>query len=53
MQEATRLLGISRPTVLQWVKRGELEAVHVCNGRRKGLRITVINNQTELFCHSS
>ncbi|MBN2701770.1 MAG: recombinase family protein [Methylothermaceae bacterium] len=51
MQEATRLLGVSRQTVLQRVKRRELEAVHVCQGRRKGLRIKVINNQTDLFGH--
>ncbi len=38
MQEATKLLGVSRQTVLQRVKRGELEAIHVCQGRRKGSR---------------
>lgn len=53
MQEATKLLGVSRQTVLQRVKRGELEAVHVCQGRRKGLRIKVITNQTDLFTESS
>ncbi|MGH8533345.1 MAG: helix-turn-helix domain-containing protein, partial [Gammaproteobacteria bacterium] len=42
MQEATRLLGVSRQTVLQRVKRGELDAVHVYQGRRKGLRIRLI-----------
>ena len=41
MLEATRLLGVSRQTVLQRVKRGELEAVHTRCGRRKGLRIKV------------
>ena len=41
MIRATRLLGISRQTVLQRVKRGELKAVHVRRGRRKGLRIQV------------
>jgi predicted site-specific integrase-resolvase len=39
MLEATHILGISRQTVLQRVKRGELKAVHVRQGRRKGLRI--------------
>ena len=53
MQEITKLLGVSRQTVLQRVKRGELEAVHVCQGRRKGLRIKVITNQTDLFTESS
>jgi DNA invertase Pin-like site-specific DNA recombinase len=41
MIDATRLLGVSRQTVLQRVKRGELEAVHIRSGRRKGLRIRV------------
>jgi len=36
MLEATMALGASRQTVLQRVKRGELQAVHVRNGRRKG-----------------
>jgi Recombinase zinc beta ribbon domain len=39
--DAMRALGVSRQTVLQRVKRGELEAVHVRRGRRKGLRIRV------------
>jgi DNA invertase Pin-like site-specific DNA recombinase len=42
MLEATRALGVSRQTVLQRVKRGELRAVHVRTGRRKGLRIQVL-----------
>jgi len=49
MLEATRLLGVSRQTVLQRVKRGELEAAHVRCGRRKGLRIKVIDNESTLF----
>jgi hypothetical protein len=40
--DAMRILGVSRQTVLQRVKRGELDAIHVRNGRRKGLRIQVI-----------
>jgi DNA invertase Pin-like site-specific DNA recombinase len=39
--DAIRILGVSRQTVLQRVKRGELEALHVRQGRRKGLRIRV------------
>jgi DNA invertase Pin-like site-specific DNA recombinase len=39
--DAMRILGVSRQTVLQRVKRGELEALHVRRGRRKGLRIRV------------
>jgi DNA invertase Pin-like site-specific DNA recombinase len=49
MREAIRALGISRQTVLQRVKRGELEAVHITRGRQKGLRIKVIARQSELF----
>ncbi|MGI8792613.1 MAG: recombinase family protein [Acidimicrobiales bacterium] len=49
MLEATHALGVSRQTVLQRVKRGELEAVHVRTGRRKGLRIEPPTPQTGLF----
>lgn len=49
MIDATRLLGVSRQTVLQRVKRGELEAVHVHCGRRKGLRIKVPGRLPDLF----
>lgn len=37
--EATLAYGVTRQTLLQRVKRGELRAVHVRTGRRKGLRI--------------
>jgi DNA invertase Pin-like site-specific DNA recombinase len=53
MLEATLLLGVSRQTVLQRVKRGELEAVHVVRGRRKGIRIKIVDDQPDLFTHSS
>ena len=53
MVEATKLLGVTRQTVLQRVKRGELEAVHVTHGRRKGLRIKVVDNQPSLFASVS
>ena len=53
MREAIRALGVSRQTVLQRVKRGELEAVHVTRGRQKGLRIKVLARQTELFEEAS
>ena len=49
MLEATMKLGVSRQTVLQRVKRGELEAVLVRQGRRKGLRIKVVDQQPVLF----
>ncbi len=49
MQEITRILGVSRQTVLQRVKNGQLEAVHIRSGRRKGLRIKVLDRQPTLF----
>ena len=53
MQEATKSLGVARQTVLQRVKRGELDAVHVCRGRRKGLRIKAVDNHPDPFNLSS
>jgi DNA invertase Pin-like site-specific DNA recombinase/predicted DNA-binding transcriptional regulator AlpA len=53
MREAMRALGVSRQTVLQRVKRGELEAIHVVRGKQKGLRIKVIHRQANLFDYSS
>ena len=47
--DAMRRLGISRQTVWQRVKRGELEALHVRQGQRKGLRIKVVDSPTGLF----
>lgn len=49
MLETTMKLGVSRQTVLQRVKRGELEAVLLRQGRRKGLRIRAVNDQAGLF----
>jgi hypothetical protein len=49
MLETTIKLGVSRQAVLQRVKRGELQAVLVRQGRRKGLRIKVIDDQPSLF----
>jgi DNA invertase Pin-like site-specific DNA recombinase len=49
MLETTLRLGVSRQTVLQRVKRGELHAVHVNRGRRKGLRIKVIDTHPSLL----
>jgi len=49
MLETTIKLSVSRQTVLQRVKRGELKAVLVRQGRRKGLRIKVIDDQPGLF----
>jgi len=49
LADAARALGLARQTVLHKVQRGELEAVQVNQGRRKGLRINVIAQKTGLF----
>ena len=49
MYQTMRLLGVSRQTVWQRVKRGEIEAVHVRSGRKKGLRLKLIRSQPDLF----
>jgi DNA invertase Pin-like site-specific DNA recombinase len=49
MLEATLAYGVSRQTIMQRVKRGELRAVHVRTGRRKGLRIEPPAPQNPLF----
>jgi hypothetical protein len=51
--DAMRRLGVSRQTVWQRVKRGELEALHVRQGQRKGLRIRVVDIPTGLFQQKS
>lgn len=53
MPEATVRLGVSRQTVLQRVKRGDLAAVHVVHGRRKGIRIRVVDEKPDLFTQTS
>jgi hypothetical protein len=47
--QAARVLGMARQTVLQKVHRGDLAAVYVTAGRRKGLRIQVEHDQPGLF----
>ena len=49
LQYASRALGVSRQTVLQKVKRGDLRAVLTRTGRRKGLRIEIPQPQNSLF----
>lgn len=52
LDQAAKALGVARQTVLHKVQRGELVAVHVNRGRRKGLRIHLpVENtaQTGLF----
>ena len=41
VQDAAKALGVARQTVLHKVQRGELRAIQVTNGRRKGLRIEI------------
>jgi DNA invertase Pin-like site-specific DNA recombinase len=49
LDQAAQALGVARQTVLHKVQRGELQAVHVNRGRRKGLRIQVRRDQPGLF----
>ena len=49
LADAAKALGMARQTVLHKVQSGELEAVQVNQGRRKGLRINVTAQQTGLF----
>ena len=42
MYQTMRRLGVSRQTVWQRVKRGDIEAIHVRRGRKKGLRLKLI-----------
>jgi hypothetical protein len=53
MYQTMRLLGVSRQTVWQRVKRGEIKALHVRCGRKKGLRLKVIRSQSDLFDRTS
>jgi biotin operon repressor len=53
MYQAMRQLGISRQAVWQRVKRGEIEAIHVTSGRKKGLRLKLKNLQPNLFNRDS
>ena len=49
LADVAKALGMARQTVLHKVQSGELEAVQVNQGRRKGLRINVTAQQTGLF----
>jgi len=51
--QAMRILGVSRQTIMQRVKRGELSVVHVSRGKQKGLRVRILDNQPQLFDQSS
>jgi hypothetical protein len=49
LAEAAAALGLARQTVLHKVQRGELPAIYVPHGKRKGLGIQVIPRQAGLF----
>ena len=49
LDDAATILGVARQTVLHKVQRGELLAVHVNRGQRKGLRIKVFGDHAGLF----
>jgi DNA invertase Pin-like site-specific DNA recombinase len=49
LDEAAATLGVARQTVLHKVQRGQLQAVHVNRGQRKGLRIKVVSDRAGLF----
>jgi excisionase family DNA binding protein len=49
LDQAAKRLGCARQTVLHKVQRGELHAVQVTSGQRKGLRIQVSQSATGLF----
>jgi DNA invertase Pin-like site-specific DNA recombinase len=47
--QAAARLGLARQTVLNKVQRGELNAIYLTRGRRKGLRIQAGHGQAGLF----
>ena len=53
MFQAMQKLGVTRQAVLQRVKRGELDAIHIRAGRKKALRIKVEEDQLGLFGDSA
>jgi predicted DNA-binding transcriptional regulator AlpA len=53
MYQAMRQLGISRQTVWQPVKHGEIEAIHVRRRPKKGLCLELNCSQPDLFNQAS
>jgi len=53
LSEAARQLGVSKQTVLNWVKSKKLEYIYVTRGKKKGLRIntnsTSYRKQLQIF----
>jgi len=52
LDAAAKSLGVARQTVLDRVRRGELNAMHVTRGRRKGLAIELPPKQPQLIGQS-
>ena len=53
LADAAKALGVARQTVLHRVQHGELAAVYVHRGKRKGLRIQVTDDHAGLFDNRS
>ena len=49
LEQAARRLGVAKQTVIDRIRRGELNAVHVNRGQRKGLAIQLPSQQDTLF----
>ncbi len=49
MREAVKRMGVTRQTVLQRVKNGSLHAIHIRAGRKKALRIKLLDDLPNLF----
>jgi hypothetical protein len=49
LEQAARRLGVAKQTVLDRIRRRELNAVHVNRGQRKGLAIQLPSQQDTLF----
>jgi hypothetical protein len=47
LNDAARSLGVARQTVLDRIRRAELNAIHVNRGRRSGLAIEIPTNQPQ------
>lgn len=52
LDQAAQALGLARQTVLDRVRRGQMKAVQVNRGRRKGLAIEIPQPQPQLFAES-
>jgi DNA invertase Pin-like site-specific DNA recombinase len=47
LNDAARALGVARQTILDRVGRGELQAIHVNRGRRRGLAIEIPSSEPQ------